>query len=94
MRPLRPQPPRLDTSRQALQRYYMPVATLRLTAAEKRRFTAEARRRGLTLSQYLRQAGHAEARRIDWKTFLTATPPAALPPHAPADLSGREGFGS
>lgn len=71
----------------------MPVATLRLTTAEKRRFTAEARRRGLTLSEYLRQAGHAEATRIDWKTFFFAAPPAALPPHAPTDLSTREGFG-
>lgn len=70
----------------------MPVATLRLTVAEKRRFTAEARRRGLTLSEYLRQAGNAEARRIDWKTFFAATPAAPLPPHAPADLSSREGF--
>lgn len=71
----------------------MPVTTLRLTPAEKRRFTAEARRRGLTLSEYLRQAGHAEANRIDWKTFLAATPPAPLPSHAPSDLSSREGFG-
>lgn len=50
----------------------MPVATLRLTAAEKRRFTAEARRRGLTLSEYLRRAGQAEASRVDWKTFFAA----------------------
>jgi len=71
----------------------MPVATLRLTAAEKRRFTAEARRRGLSLSEYLRRAGHAEARRVDWKAFLAATPPSALPAHAPTDLSTREGFG-
>lgn len=72
----------------------MPVATLRLTAAEKRRFTAEARRRGLNLSEYLRQAGHAEASRVDWKTFLAANPPAILPSDAPADLSAREGFGN
>lgn len=77
----------------AIHRYYMPVATLRLTAAEKRRFTAEARRRGLTLSEYLRQAGNAEAKRIDWKAFFAANPPAPLPAHAPSDLSSREGFG-
>jgi Mobilization protein NikA len=71
----------------------VPVATLRLTAAEKRRFTAEARRRGLSLSEYLRRAGHAEASRVDWKAFLAATPSAALPAHAPTDLSTREGFG-
>jgi hypothetical protein len=71
----------------------MPVATLRLTVAEKRRFTAEARRRGVTLSEYLRQAGHAEANRVDWKAFFDATPPAALPARAPSDLSSREGFG-
>lgn len=71
----------------------MPVTTLRLTAAEKRRFAAEARRRGLTLSEYLRQAGHAEANRIDWKTFFAAMPPVALPSHAASHLSSREGFG-
>ena len=71
----------------------MPVATLRLTTAEKRRFNAEARRRGLSLSEYLRRAGHAEATRVDWRTFFAATPPVALPPHAPTDLSTREGFG-
>ncbi|MDD2762953.1 MAG: hypothetical protein PHE83_03140 [Opitutaceae bacterium] len=71
----------------------MPVATLRLSAAEKRRFTAEARRRGLSLSEYLRRAGHAEASRIDWKAFFAATPPPTPPPHAPTDLSTREGFG-
>lgn len=71
----------------------MPVATLRLTATEKRRFAAEARRRGLTLSEYLRQAGHAEANRVDWKTFLAANPSAPLPSDAPVDLSEREGFG-
>lgn len=72
---------------------YMPAITLRLTVAEKRKFTAEARRRGLTLSEYLRQAGQAEARRIDWQTFFTAMPPVSLPSDAPSDLSSREGFG-
>jgi hypothetical protein len=70
----------------------MPVTTLRLTAAEKRRFTAAARRQGLTLSAYLRDAGHAATARTDWKTFFAATPAAPLPAHAPADLSTREGF--
>ena len=83
----------LDTVLPAIHRYYMPVATLRLTTAEKRRFNAEARRRGLSLSEYLRRAGHAEASRVDWKTFFAATPPVALPPHVSSDLSTREGFG-
>ena len=74
--------------------YYMPIATLRLTAAEKRQFTAEARRRGLTLSEYLRRAGQSEANRGDWKRFLADLQPVTLPPHAPTDLSTREGFGS
>jgi len=84
---------RLDTPFRAIHLYYMPIATLRLTTAEKRRFTAEARRRGLTLSEYLRQAGQTEANRVDWKTFFAAMPATPLPPHAPADLSAREGFG-
>jgi hypothetical protein len=72
----------------------MPIATLRLTSAEKRMFAAEARRRGLTLSEYLRQAAAAEARRADWNTFFAAMPAIILPSRAPADLSSREGFGS
>jgi hypothetical protein len=72
----------------------MPIATLRLTAAEKRKFTAEARRRGLTLSEYLRQAGESEANRGDWKSFFAAMPAVTLPLRAPTDLSTREGFGS
>ena len=83
----------LDRPESVLHPYYMPVTTLRLTAAEKRKFTAEARRRGLTLSEYLRQAGQAEARRIDWQTFFTAMSPVSLPSDAPSDLSSREGFG-
>jgi hypothetical protein len=84
----------LDARSLAIHRYYMPVATLRLTTAEKRRFNAEARRRGLSLSESLRRAGQAEASRVDWRTFFAATPPVALPPNAPNDLSAREGFGS
>jgi hypothetical protein len=72
----------------------MPIATLRLTAAEKRAFTAEARRRGLTLSEYLRQAGKSEAKRADWKSFFASFPATTLPPAAPTDLSTREGFAS
>jgi hypothetical protein len=71
---------------------YMPIATLRLSVAEKRAFTAEARRRGLTLSEYLRQAGQSEARRADWKGFFASLPAITLPPGAPTDLSAREGF--
>jgi hypothetical protein len=84
--------PFLDTVSPAIHPYYMPVATLRLTTAEKRRFSAEARRRGLSLSEYLRRAGSAEAGRGDWKAFFVTTPPVALPPQAPTDLSSREGF--
>jgi hypothetical protein len=47
----------------------------------------------MSLSEYLRHAGHAEAERVDWKTFLANTPAAPLPPGAPSDLSTREGFG-
>jgi D-alanyl-D-alanine dipeptidase len=64
------------------------------SAAEKRKFTAEARRRGLTLSEFLRQAGQTETRRADWKGFFAAMPAVKLPPHAAADLSTREGFGN
>ncbi len=71
----------------------MPVTTLRLTAAEKRRFAAAARRQGLALSAYLRDAGHAATARTDWKAFFAANPPAPLPARAPSDLSAREGFG-
>jgi len=35
----------LDTTTPAIRRYCMPLVTLRLTALEKRRFTAEARQR-------------------------------------------------
>jgi len=91
--PVPDQSPPLDTVLPAIHRYYMPVTTLRLTSAEKRRFIAEARRRGLSLSEYLRRAGHAEASRVDWKTFFVATSPVTLPPHASTDLSIREGFG-
>lgn len=70
----------------------MPVTTLRLSAAEKRRFTAEARRRGLSLSEYLRQAAQSKASQVDWKTFFAETPPVSLPVGAPHDLSAREGF--
>ncbi len=82
----------LDSSLAEIHLYYMPVATLRLTAAEKRAFSAEARRRGLTLSEYLRQAGQREASRVDWKSFFASLPVITLPPRAPTDLSTREGF--
>jgi hypothetical protein len=89
-----PTGPPLDTLPSEIHGYYMPVATLRLTAAEKRKFTAEARRRGLTLSEFLRQAGQTETCRADWKGFFAAMPALKLPPHAAADLSTREGFGN
>jgi hypothetical protein len=84
----------LDTTAARIHPYYMPIATLRLTAAEKRTFTAEARRRGLTLSEYLRQAGRSEAKRADWKSFFASLPAITLPRGAPSDLSTREGFTS
>ena len=84
----------LDTTHPDIHRYYMPIATLRLTAAEKRAFMAEARRRGLTLSEYLRQAGQSESKRADWKSFFATMPAVDLPRRAPTDLSTREGFGS
>ncbi len=67
--------------------------SLRLTAAERRLFAAEARRRGISLSEYLREAGRREATRTDWKTFFRQFPAVTLPPDAPTDLSTREGFG-
>jgi hypothetical protein len=70
----------------------MPTTTLRLTAAERRQFLAEARRRGISLSEYLREAGRREAIRADWKSFFQQMPSVTLPPGSPTDLSTREGF--
>ncbi|MFZ5497302.1 MAG: plasmid mobilization protein [Verrucomicrobiota bacterium] len=70
----------------------MPVTTIRLSVAEKRRFTAEARRLGLSLSEYLRQAAQARAKQTDWKTFFSGIPAVTLPEGSPRDLSSREGF--
>jgi predicted transcriptional regulator len=72
----------------------MPVMTIRLSDAEKRRFTAEARRRSLSLSEYLRQAAQAKSTQIDWKSFFADTPPVTLPAKSPRNLSSREGFAS
>lgn len=70
----------------------MPVTTIRLSALEKKRFSLEARRRGLSLSEYLREAAQARSNRTDWKTFFADTPAAVLPKDAAKDLSTREGF--
>jgi hypothetical protein len=70
----------------------MPTTTLRLTAAERRQFQAEARRRGISLSEYLREAGRREAVRTDWRSFFQQVPPVDLPAGSPTDLSTREGF--
>lgn len=70
----------------------MPVTTIRLSDAEKRRFTAEARRRGLSLSEYLRQSAQSKTNTTDWKSFFADTPPVSLPAGAARDLSTREGF--
>lgn len=69
----------------------MPVS-VRLTATEQRRFAREARRRGLTLSEFLRQSARNEATRTDWNAFFAANPPVTLPAGARTDLSTREGF--
>ncbi len=71
----------------------MPIATLRLTAAEKRTFTAEARRRGLTLSEYLRQAAQKEAGRARLSFGAAAPHVAGLVKSGRSDLSMREGVG-
>lgn len=70
----------------------MPVTTIRLTALEKKRFTLEARRRGLSLSEYLRAAAQARSCQTNWKAFFAESPAFALPPNAAKDLSTREGF--
>lgn len=75
-----------------MHRSCMPVTTLRLSFSEKRRFTAEARRRGLSLSEFLRQSAHASGRWVDWKTFFAAIPAVTLPRGATCNLSFREGF--
>jgi len=51
----------------------MATITLHLSLEEKRRFAAEARRRGLTLSAFLREAVLKEtlARNNPWKEFFT-----------------------
>jgi hypothetical protein len=71
----------------------MATTTLRLSAKEKRHFAAEARRRGITLSAFLRDAARKETltRENPWRKFFTQFPPADF--DAPRDLSTREGFG-
>lgn len=70
----------------------MATVTIRLTPEEKRRFAAEARRRGMTLSEFLREAGRreAEASNNPWQKFFAENPSVDF--EAPADLSTREGF--
>lgn len=70
----------------------MPVTTIRLSPLEKRRFTTEARRLGLSLSEYLRQAAQSRSNRTDWRKFFAETPPVRLAEGAAKDLSSREGF--
>jgi hypothetical protein len=77
-----------------IQSCFVPVIRVSLSAVEDRRFTVEARRRGLSLSEYLRRAGRALADRPDWRAFLSSNPPVALPADAPTDLASREGFGN
>jgi hypothetical protein len=71
----------------------MPIATLRLTAAEKRTFTAEARRRGLTLSEYLRTAAQKEAGRARLSFGAIVPGLAGIVKSGRSDLSMREGLG-
>lgn len=68
----------------------MPVTSIRLSPLEKRRFTAEARRLGLSLSEYLRQAAQSRSTRTDWRKFFAETPPVNLPDGAAKDLSSHE----
>ena len=70
----------------------MPMTTLRLTVLEKRRFLTEARQRGLSLSEYLRESALAATQRGNWKKFLEENPAVTLPKGAATDLSSREGF--
>jgi len=72
----------------------MPVTTIRLSDAEKRRFTAEARRRGLSLSAYLRQAAEIKSTQVNWASFFAEAPLVTLPANSPRNLSSREGFTS
>ncbi|MGA3007404.1 MAG: ribbon-helix-helix protein, CopG family [Opitutaceae bacterium] len=71
----------------------MASTTLRLSPQEKRRFTVEARRRGQTLSRFLREAAHKEVRlqKNPWRTFFAENPPVKM--EGPSNLSTREGFG-
>ncbi len=70
----------------------MSTATIRLTFEEKRRYSAEARRRGITLSEFLREAARREATAGNnpWQKFFAENLPVDFV--APADLSIREGF--
>jgi len=70
----------------------MSTTTLRLTVQEKRLFAAEARQRGVSLSEFLRQAAHKEvvARDNPWGKFFAEHPPVVM--EGPSDLSTREGF--
>jgi hypothetical protein len=72
----------------------MPHATIRLTTAEKRLFSTSARRKGQTLSGYLRAAAQRESSRVDWSAFFAALPPVKPVRNAQRNLSSREGFGS
>ena len=72
----------------------MPVTTIRLSDAEKRRFTAEARRRGLSLSAYLRQAAEKESDNGKRSFGEWARRYAGVIDSGKGDLSTREGFGN
>jgi hypothetical protein len=69
----------------------MSSIAIRLLPAEKRRFVAVAKRRGLTLSQFLLQAARGEVARssvADWVAKY-----AGIVTNAPPDLSMRTGLG-
>jgi hypothetical protein len=72
----------------------MPSITLRLPLGDKKKLAAEARRRGLSLSKFLREAAAREIERSQgsWATFFEEHPPRDI--DGPSDLSTREGFGS
>ena len=71
----------------------MSTATIRLSEAEKRMFAAAAKRRGISLSEFLREAAHREVRGNEnpWRKFFAEHPAVAM--EGPADLSSGEGFG-
>ena len=68
--------------------------SLRIPEKTKQRIKAAARRRGVSMNEFMIEAALKEAVRPDWEKFFTEHPPVALPADARRDLSEHEGFGS